>query len=161
MRCIKLSITYNNILNLFEGLSGWYVLFSFLFKCSITIKIILSILLFRTWFIDRELLYKDKSSESLPKGRYNKVHPMTVTQNTVFEFSYDVHKKVGPFMEKYKETLTPASLSLYYYIACQFIQEMNDTNNGTENIKIQVSMNTCISITDSNEDGVRCYYITL
>ncbi|XP_063431693.1 uncharacterized protein LOC134714381 [Mytilus trossulus] len=89
---------------------------------------------------DLDTLYTGTSSEECPREilpTTNKVHPMTITMSAVCEFYYDFHKKIGAFMESYKETLTPASLSLYYYIAYQFIQEMDDTNNGTENIKIQ------------------------
>ncbi|XP_052100138.1 uncharacterized protein LOC127734332 [Mytilus californianus] len=89
---------------------------------------------------DPRELYSGTNSEKCPsviQPNSNKVHPMTVTMNAVCEVNYDFHTKKGAFMETYKETLTPASLPLYYYIAYQFIQEMNDPNNGTENTKVQ------------------------
>ncbi|CAC5398404.1 TRPM7 [Mytilus coruscus] len=69
-----------------------------------------------------------QSNKSLPvtDQQSNKNHPITVTMNAVLEFRGESSKNIGKFMETYKEKLTPASLSLYYYIAYQFIQQMHE-----------------------------------
>jgi len=52
----------------------------------------------------------------------NSIHPATtVTLNNI---NIERETKGKAFMERYQESLTPASLSLYFYIAYQFIQEM-------------------------------------
>ncbi|CAC5398408.1 unnamed protein product [Mytilus coruscus] len=76
-----------------------------------------------------DTIYIDDSVEKVPSvvsPQNNKIHPVTVTMNAVLGFGNGFSKDIGKFMESYKETLTPASLSLYYYIAYQFIQQMHE-----------------------------------
>ncbi|XP_063432252.1 transient receptor potential cation channel subfamily M member 2-like isoform X3 [Mytilus trossulus] len=62
----------------------------------------------------------DQEQCSLPK-KEDRVHPTAVSVNAISgPFGNDNRK----FMDSYKEILTPSSLPLYYYIAYQFIQEM-------------------------------------
>lgn len=71
-----------------------------------------------------------------PQKNYNKISPVTVTMNAVLGFQNGCSKEIGKFMESYKETLTPASLSLYYYIAYQFIQQMHG-NEKSDKIEVK------------------------
>ncbi|CAC5379290.1 unnamed protein product [Mytilus coruscus] len=84
-----------------------------------------------------DTIYLDDTVEKVQSVVYpqnNKIHPMTVTMNAVLGFGNGCSKDIGKFMESYKETLTPASLSLYYYIAYQFIQQMHENE---KRIKIE------------------------
>ena len=57
------------------------------------------------------------------KGGQNSAHTgftgTTVTLNNIH-----IKGKTKDFMESYQNSITPASLSLYFYIAYQFIQEI-------------------------------------
>jgi len=57
------------------------------------------------------------------KGRRNSIHP-ALTGTTVTLNNIHIEGKTKDFMEDYQKSMTPASLSLYFYIAYQFIQEM-------------------------------------
>ena len=71
------------------------------------------------------------------RGR-NSVHPAstrtTVTLNNIQKYKGETKD----FMEGYQKSVMPASLSLYFYIAYQFIQEMPDESNDDTEEKIKV-----------------------
>ena len=62
-------------------------------------------------------LLDQKLNGETNKGRRNSIHPVTSTK-------INIKGETKAFMEGYQKSLTPASLSLYFYIAYQFIQEM-------------------------------------
>jgi len=57
------------------------------------------------------------------KGGWNSIHP-ALTGTTVTLNNIHIKGETKDFMEDYQKSMTPASLSLYFYIAYQFIQEM-------------------------------------
>ena len=69
------------------------------------------------FLLDQEL------NDETHKGGQNSVHPgftgTTVTLNNI-----QIKGETKDFMESYENSMTPASLSLYFYIAYQFIQEI-------------------------------------
>ncbi|CAC5379296.1 unnamed protein product [Mytilus coruscus] len=77
----------------------------------------------------------DESNPDLPrKTDETKIAILTVTRNALLTSTISTIKK-GEFMEKYQATLSHASLPLFYYIAYQTIQDMNEGNK-TQNFKI-------------------------
>lgn len=58
------------------------------------------------------------------KSRKNRINPKSVTLHNA-----KMGGEVKQFMTKYQESLTPASLPLYFYIAYQFIQEMSNKDD--------------------------------
>ena len=57
------------------------------------------------------------------KGEQNSVRP-GFTKTTVTLNNIQIKGENKDFMEDYQRSITPASLSLYFYIAYQFIQEI-------------------------------------
>lgn len=82
------------------------------------------------------------TSETLPGSSFVSKSKSTFGINSVHPKSVTMHNaKMGGEVEVHQESLTPASLPLYFYIAYQSIQEMSNENDKRKVVDLLLKSN--------------------